>query len=112
MKLLLLFQFIIYSKLLSSSDSYILKRPEPFVALAHQHEPGKKILHSQFWLYKVFNFKPGESMAECHNKMARKKIAEKKAKANEKKLEELVDQLKGRIESTDTAEVEMIKSDL
>ena len=51
-------------------------------------------------------------MAECHNKMARKKIAEKKAKANEEKLEELVDQLKGRIESTDTAEVEMIKSDL
>ena len=48
-------------------------------------------------------------MAECHAKKARKEIAKKKAKPNEEKLEQLVDQLKGQIESTATAEVKSPK---
>ena len=48
-------------------------------------------------------------MAECHTKLGRKKIAKKKAKLNEEKLEELVDQLHGKIESTATAEVKCPK---
>ena len=48
-------------------------------------------------------------MAECHTKLWRKKIAKKKAKLNEEKLEELVDQLHGKIESTATAEVKCPK---
>ena len=53
--------------------------------------------------------KPNDSMAECHAKKARKEIAKKKAKPNEEKLEQLVDQLKGQIESTATAEVKSPK---
>ena len=49
-------------------------------------------------------------MAECHTKLGRKKIAKKKAKLNEEKLEELVDQLHGKIESTATAEVKCPKT--
>ena len=41
-------------------------------------------------------------MAECHAKKARERIAEKKAEGNVEKLEQLVDQLKGKIESKDT----------
>ena len=41
-------------------------------------------------------------MAECHAKRAGEKIAEKKAEGNVRKLEQLVDQLKGKIESKDT----------
>ena len=48
-------------------------------------------------------------MVECHTKLGRKKIAKKKAKLNEEKLEELVDQLHGKIESTATAEVKCPK---
>ena len=41
-------------------------------------------------------------MAECHARRARERIAEKKAEGNVEKLEQLVDQLKGKIESKDT----------
>ena len=41
-------------------------------------------------------------MAECHARRAGEKIAEKKAEGNVKKLDQLVDQLKGEIESKDT----------
>ena len=41
-------------------------------------------------------------MAECHAKKARERIAEKKAEGNVKNLDQLVDQLKGKIESKDT----------
>ena len=48
-------------------------------------------------------------MAECHANKATEKIAENKAKPNKEKLEELVDQLHGKIESTATAEVKCPK---
>ena len=51
---------------------------------------------------KVYNFKPDNSMAECHAKKAGEKIAEKKAAGNVEKLEQLVDQLKGEIKSKDS----------
>ena len=52
--------------------------------------------------FKVCNFKPDNSMAECHAKKAGEKIAEKKAGGNVEKLEQLVDQLKGEIKSKDS----------
>ena len=58
--------------------------------------------------FKVCNFKPDNSMAECHAKKAGEKIAENKAGGNVEKLEQLPDQLKGQIESSEpviTAEV-------
>ena len=48
-------------------------------------------------------------MAEIHTKMVRKKIAEKKAKRIEEDLEQLIDQLKGQMESPATAEVKSPK---
>ena len=56
----------------------------------------------QFWFDQLPNFKPDDSMAECHAKKAQEKIVEKKAEGNVKKLEKLVDQLKDEIESKDT----------
>ena len=44
-------------------------------------------------------------MVECHAKKAGEKIAEKKAEGNVNKLELLVDQLKGAIESKDTVKI-------
>ena len=41
-------------------------------------------------------------MAECHAKRAGERIAEKKAEGNIENLDQLVDQLKGKIESKDT----------
>ena len=49
-------------------------------------------------------------MEECHAKKAREKIAEKKAEGNVKKLEQLVDELKGEIESKDTGIKAEVKS--
>ena len=49
-------------------------------------------------------------MAECHAKKAREKIAEKKAEGNVEKLEKLVDQLKGKIDSKDTVIKSEVKS--
>ena len=66
----------------------------------------------QFWFDQLPNFQPDDSMAECHAKKARERIAEKKAEGNVEKLEQLVDQLKGKIESKDTvikAEVRSLK---
>ena len=44
-------------------------------------------------------------MVECHARRAGEKIDERKAEGNVKKLDQLVDQLKGQIESKDMAEV-------
>ena len=49
-------------------------------------------------------------MAECHAKRAGERIAEKKAEGNVEKLEQLVDQLKGKIESKDTVIKSEVKS--
>ena len=56
----------------------------------------------QFWFDQLPNFKPDDSMAECHARRAGERIAEKKAEGNVEKLEQLVDQLKGKIDSKDT----------
>ena len=49
-------------------------------------------------------------MAECHARRAGEKIAEKKAESNVKKLDQLVDQLKGKKESKDTIIKAEVKS--
>ena len=64
-----------------------------------QDEPGK---NPQCFGYKFFNYQPEHSMAESHAKKAREKIAQKKAKDNVKKLELLVDELQGKMESQET----------
>ena len=64
-----------------------------------QNEPGK---NTQGFGYTFFNYQPEHSMAESHAKKAREKIAQKKAKDNVKKLELLVDELQGKMESQET----------
>ena len=48
------------------------------------------------------HFKSEPSMAECHARMARELIAEKKEEGNVKNLNQVVHQLKGKIKSKET----------
>ena len=67
-------------------------------------------IRPQFWFDQLPNFQPDDSMAECHAERAVERIAEKKAEGNVEKLEKLVDQLKGKIDSKDTVIKSEVKS--
>ena len=55
--------------------------------------------------YQLCNFKPDDSMAESHAKRARERIAQKKAEGNAKKLDQLVNELQGKMESKDMVNI-------
>ena len=77
---------------------FVLKRPKPDIVLYRMSQVRIPYsLNDQ-----LSNFKPDDSMVECHAKRAFEKIAEKKEESNVEKLDQLVDQLKVEIESKDT----------
>ena len=81
----------------------LLQRPKPEKALALVRMI--EVKKSPQFSSQTFNFKPGDSMAECHAKRVKEKIAEKKAESNVEKLDHLVDQLKRQLESKETVSI-------